>query len=108
MGLFFINPGLLLPKRLFINTFGLMTRSPSTFLAKRFQLAGLSILWLFLSFEGMSQKKPSEIKVSPNLWKEMSKVNPKDKMSFRITVLGKALPENINRPDYNPEYIFST
>jgi hypothetical protein len=69
---------------------------------------GLFFICLFLSPEGKSQKIPIEMKISPNLLKEINRGKLKDKTDLRITVIGETPPSDINSPLFNPQFVYKT
>jgi len=78
------------------------------YFAMQLHKMGIFLLCLFLSVKGMSQKITAEMKISPNLLKEINQGKLKDKTVFRVTVVGDGPPAGLNRPAFDPKYVFST
>jgi len=85
-----------------------MERSAMIYFAMQLHKMGIFLLCLFLSVKGMSQKITAEMKISPNLLKEINQGKLKDKTVFRVTVVGDGPPAGLNRPAFDPKYVFST
>ncbi len=69
------------------------------------------LLFLFLLFflagQIMAQKPLGENKISPLLLQQIREGKIKGKTSFRITVTGERIPNEINKPSFNPDKIFA-
>lgn len=62
---------------------------------------------LFFAGITMAQKHDIDKKISPVLLQQIREGKIKGKTSFRITVIGERIPNEINKPSFNPEKIFA-
>lgn len=83
-----------------------MNRKPMKIFASLLQRLMLLFTVLFCTGQSMAQKPSGEKKLSPRLLQEIREGKIKGKTSFRITVVGAGIPNEINKPSFNPERIF--
>ncbi len=62
---------------------------------------------LFFAGMTMAQKTDIDKKISPVLLQQIREGKIKGKTSFRITVIGDRIPNEINTPSFNPEKVFA-